>query len=517
MPRLKPSEIPGFVAEYESPFPAAEMTDGVTGSAWRDIADVTAPARVWRCTHRLTALSVGRLATIHGVPKFELKAIQTLGELGQLPLGNDFVKLAKAGGSLVGDLLKYSEAVDKVASAIPVLGTYARLIVGFVTFLKNAFSRAAQARLSVPKTASDALGYNRQIDQDVANYCAEQLAEKDWTRIFLPARKPGDSFSLHRTSFIGDGTPDGYSIVPTGGVKHAHGLGFVPGVAGRFVQWQYPIKVFGSNRPASPWDSLISIADLEPSVTQLTVGAWQMVLKNGPNMFRIAPYQIKSAWRDFFGAMHDWSRWLKKTDQDRGAEMADAIATWVGKEYPGATTGYRVRNPWTKYKKKALDSGEVPSVNADALVDFIVDRQHGDSLDAALATITVAYVGPQFALIRENDTVREKWDARRRQLLGHRAKWDVELDLVPDQEFRSALNDARRGPKPADLKSVPKGFGGVPRFADPGKPPPPASAIEPSMPNSAGGGSGKPSPKGKGGGGAAVALAAAAAAFFVLR
>lgn len=516
MPRLKANEI-GLPDEYKSPFPPAEMSNGVAGSAWRDIAEATAPARAWRATHRLSFLAIGRLATMHGVPKPQVKAVKTISDLGQLPLGNDFVKLAKVGSSLVGDLLDYSKAIDAVASAVPVLGTYARLIVGFVTFLKNAFSRAAQAKLNVPKNAKDALAYDQPTDEAVANYCADWLAAKDWTRIFLPARKPGDSFKLVRTSFIGDGTPDGYSIVPAGGVKQQeYGLGFVPGVAGRFVQWQYPIKVFGSNRPASPWESLISIADLEPSVTQLTVLAWQMVLKNSPNMFRIAPYTIKVAWRDFFGTMGDWARWLKKTDQTQGAAMADAIATWVGKEYPGAPS-YRVRNPWTKYKKKALESGEVQTADADALVDFIVDRQHGDSLDAALATITCAYVGPQFALIKENDTVRELWEARRKQLLGHRARWSVELDLVPDDEYRAALSESRKGGKPADLQPVPKGYGGVLRFADPKKKPPPASALEPSMPNNAGGGSGTAPGKGKDGGGAAVAVAAAAAAFFMLR
>jgi hypothetical protein len=257
MARLKPSEIPGYVGEYESPFPAAEMSNGVAGSAWTDIAEATAPIRAWRSAHRISALSIGRVAVKHGIPDWQVPTIKRLGDLAEMSSAADFVKLAKAGGKLVGDLLEYSEALSTVASAVPVLGTYARLVVGFVSFLRQAFSRGKASKLSVAKTARDSLGYNRQIDQDVCNFAAEKLAEDDWTQLFLPSWKPGDGFTLTRTSFTGDGTPDGRTILPSSGAKSSEGLGFCPGVAGRLVQWQYPVKVFNSNRPASPWESLI--------------------------------------------------------------------------------------------------------------------------------------------------------------------------------------------------------------------------------------------------------------------
>lgn len=516
MPRLKPSEIPGYVGSYESPFPAAEMTDGVPGSAWTDIAAVTAPVRAWRASHRISGLAIGRVATRHGLPDFQVPALKRLGDLAEVASPSDFVALAKSGARLFGDLLDYSKALTTVASAVPVVGTYARLIVGFVGFLRQAFGRGAASKATVKKTARDALGYNRQIDEDVCNFAAEKLGADDWTRIFLPSWKPGDGFALQRTSFVGDGTPDGYTILPSSGAKSDEGLGFTPGVAGRMVQWQYPIKLFRSNRQAGPWESLISIADLEPSVTQLTVAAWQMVLRNSPDMFRIRPYKIVTRWADFFDTLADWSRWLRDRGDTQGATMAEAVATWVGKEYPGGP--YRVRNPWTKYTKGALESGKVQTVSAGDLVRFIVHRQHSEALDAALATLTCAYVGPHFPLIEENEGVRDQWFARRKQLLQHRARFDVELDMVPDQDYRAALTEARKGGKPSGGKPIPKGLGGVPRFADPKQPPPPASAIEPSMPNSAGGGSGHTPKSGDGGaGGAALAVGAALAAFFALR
>lgn len=514
--KLKPSEIPGFVDEYESPFPAAEMTAGVPGSSWTNIAEVTAPARAWRAANRISMLSIGRLATKHGVMKWQVPDVRRVGDLGQLALGTEFVDLAKKGAKLVGDLLDYSDALQTVASAVPVVGPYARIIVGFISFLKNAFSRGAAAKLDVRKTARDALGYNRQIDLDITNAAAEYLADDNWTRIFLPSWKPGDGFKLERTSFVGDGTPDGYSILPASGVQWEEGLGFCPGVAGRLVQWQYPLKVFNSNRPASPWESLISIADLEPSVTQLTVLAWQMVLKNSPSMFRINAYKIRERWESFFGELEDWSRWLRDKGDTQASQMAEAVSTWIGREYePGGP--YRVRNPWTKYGPKALEDTFV-TPNAGKMVRFIMDRQYFPSLSPALATITCAYVGPGFAALGDDSNMlRDEWEGRRKQLLTHAARFDVELDMIPDADYRAAMRDATRK-RPDNLPDVKKGMGGVPRFADPDKPPPSGETLEPTMPNSAGGGSGGGLQEGKGGdgdgggggggGGAVVALAA---------
>lgn len=481
--RLKPSQIPGFVSEYESPYAPAELTEGVAGGAWLDIADATKDARAWRAASRLSILSVGRVATIHGVLKSQVPSVKKLGDLGQLSLGSDFVELGKAGARLLGDLLDYSEALDAVASRVPVLGAYARLAVNFVNFLRLAIGRGKKEEIP-PKTARNALGYNREIDTEVVNYCADRFDHDNWTRIFCPAAKPGDSFTLTRTSFIGDGTPDGYTILPAGGVHQDEGLGFCPGVAGRLVQWQYPLKVFNSNRPAGPWESLISISNLEPSASQLTVLAWQMVLKNSPNMFRVNAFEVARRWRDYFESMEVWAKWLRSKGETQAADMANAIATWYGPEYPGGPL--RVREPWTKFKRNKVPADVAAGGKVRRLVDYIVTKQLIGSYLPALSTITCAYVAPKSAAFAEMPWLKDAWRELRKRLLEHPNRFDVELDMIPDHDYRSAMERAQRDrpvrTTPDAGGRVTVGFGGVPGIDVPDEPPPTDDDVEPSVP-----------------------------------
>lgn len=520
--KLRPSQIPGFDGDegYTSPYAPAEMSDGVAGGAWRDIANATSDARAWKAAHRLSLVAVGTVATEHGVLKVQVPAVKALGDLGQLALGSDFIELGKAAGRLAGDLLNYSEALDMVASRVPVLGVYARLALTFVNFVKQAFSRAEREKASVtktPKTAREALGYNREIDTEVVNFCRQRLAFDEWTRIFCPAARPGDSFKLERTSFIGDGTPDGKTIVPAGGVVHEEGLGFCPGVAGRFVQWQYPLRVFNSNRPAGPWEgSLISIASLEPSVSQMTVLAWQMVLKNSPNMFRANAFEVARRWRDYFEALEDWSKWLKGKGETQASEMANAIATWYGPEYQGGPL--RVREPWTKYKRNRVPADVAAGGKVRRLVDYIVTKQLIGSYLPALSTVTCAYVGPNAPAFKEMSWLKDAWRELRKRLLEHPARFDVELDMIPDRDYRSEMERAQRN-RPVrtspdeSRRMTPVGFDGVPGIEEPEEPPPTDEEIEPSVP---GGGLGRGDDEDSGGGGGAmVAVAAAAALAYV--
>lgn len=502
--KLKPSQIPGFVEDYESPFPAAEMSNGVAGGAWADMAKVTAPARSWKCASRLTRAALGRVATTHGVFDRQVKAVKQIGDIGRLALGSDFVALAE-GAKLVGELLDFSEAVDLVGSRVPVVGAYARLIVGFIKFLKNAFTRGGETDQTVKKTARDALGYNKEIDVDITNAAAESFADHNWTRIFLPSWKPGDSFTTTPTSYVGDGTPDGMTILPKSGALWEYGLGFVPGVAGRMVQWQYPLKVFGSDRPSSPWDSLLSIANLEPSVTQLTVLAWQMVLKNGPNMFRVDHLKVRERWGDYFAAVGDYGRWLEEKGRDHEGEMCRGVATWVGRQYVGGPL--LVREPFiSRFAKK--DGSREPRKLPDwlqkdrgSLIRYIIESQLQKSHKPALGTLTCAYVGPGFAAIKADTFLREYWQDMRKLLLSHPARYHVELDMIPDRDYRVAMGDATRLPEPKFTATPPKdGFGGEPEVdPDAGKPPPDRD-VEPSLPGEPTGGEG-------GGGGILAALA----------
>ncbi len=500
----KPRALAGYVAEYDSPFPPAEMSDGVVGGAWADLARVTSGARAWKAASRLSRMSVQRVAVTHGVLKSEMKALKRVGTLGQLPLGGDFLELAELGGELVGELLKFSDALTMVASRVPVLGAYAQLIVTFVTFVARAFRQGEAEEIT---TGRKALGYNRDIDEEVTNDAVNVLGSRDWTELFTPAWRPGDSFKLVPTSFVGDGVADGQTLLPQAGALRSEGVGFVPGVGGRLVQWQWPLKVFGSNRPSSPWESIVSIADLEPSVSQLTVLAWQMVLRNSANMFRVDHRRLTSRWVDYFGQMLDFAKDLRKKGDKHGAEMVDGVATWIAREpVSSAPNKFRVRSPWRKYKPSNVPGSVTHS--AGSLIRHILRRQLEDSQRPALGTVTCAYVGPGFAAIKADDALRQYWQEMRALLLTHDARFSVDLEMVPDREYRQALWQRTKTAEPRFTTVPPKkGFGKAPDVdPDPPKPPKPKD-VEPTLP---GGG------KKDGGAGLLVAGVAAAVLYGLL-
>lgn len=507
--KVRPSDIPGFPDDFEfrSPFPPATMLDGVAGDPHFQLALESMPARSWESASKLTRAAAGRVAVKWGVFSSQLASLKKMGELGSLPLGDAFVGLAE-GRKLAGELLAFSDVIVDVVSRVPIVGPYARILVTFGKLLVQAFKRGQERKLTTTKNRP--LGYAKDDDEFVVDDALRWLQREDWTRVFCPAWDGKAAFSVEDVSFVGDGTPDGAFIMPEGGWLPfvEVGLGCVPGVAGRFVGWQYIKKMPGSNRPSGP-ESLMSVASFEPSATQLSILAWQMVLKNSPHLFRVHAYEVKSRWHDFFSELLEWAAWLEDEGQSQPASMARAIATWI---HRGEHTGGRweVRDPWKKFKvKKVADAtNNTVTENAGTLVNYIVDEQLARSQDAALGTLTCAYVEPRagsFAAFK-NPMLRDYCIEMRKLLLEKPEKaCRVELDMVPDAEYRRELERVRKNcPTRTTPESAPKrttpGWGDQ-EDVDPDPDPPPSDEdVEPSGPGL--GGSGDDS----GGGGAGLAI-----------
>lgn len=78
---------------------------------------------------------------------------------------------------------------------------------------------------------------------------------------------------------------------------------------------------------------------------------------------------------------------------------------------------------------------------------------------------TVAYVGPDFASIQADSALKQKWFEHRQLLLTNSARMNVELDMIPDEDYRNEMARAQRmgfpNIKAPDFEPKPESPGGV--------------------------------------------------------
>jgi hypothetical protein len=194
-----------------------------------------------------------------------------------------------------------------------------------------------------------------------------------------------------------------------------------------------------------------------------------MVRKNSASAFKIDQSAILSAWRDFFEALFDYTRW--RYDQgDRNdlqvswalqqlSSCADCAGWGPGKfqcdvfpdfDIPGFGTEYiaEISEHQGVLQKAIQNDGRLSDrgsmVSFQALVEFFIRDQLRAISENFVNTITVAYVDETFPTIANNTPIRRKWEENREKLLTHPAVHDVEPDLVLDSHYRSRVEQAQR-------------------------------------------------------------------------
>lgn len=149
-----------------------------------------------------------------------------------------------------------------------------------------------------------------------------------------------------------------------------------------------------------------------------------MVLKASPQMFNIDPDKIANGWESWYGHLSEFR------DQHTGQlkSMMDWAIKWKGK--------YRNLNP----KNVGPTTGD--------LVRYVIDRLYMPRAKNALRyTVTCAYVPPSAPALR-NSSLSNMHDDMRRRLLEHKAVDEVELDMVPDSDYREAVRIAQLRTQP---------------------------------------------------------------------
>lgn len=391
------------------------------------------------------------------------------------------------------------DAVFAAVGAVPIAGWMIDIIWGVVDTIWIFVTMYRETNKEPPGRAIE---YSKSTDEDITNRVLDFSSSNNWTDVFLPMRAP-DGFKsdtvIYETSNV-----EAYHVLPYGG-QDFNGLAVMPGFPKVFADFQIGKYSRPRARPLSgdpdPRDvgqgPAMNMGSLVPSTQQLGFSMWSMVRKNSPNAFKIDPDKINLAWNDWFYALIDYIKWLAKEQDppDHKAQRLNWLArfTTMGWYEDGnlsmwpesglkdneafanfffdrfGSTGYMF--PAFQYwfegefdidpeKRQNAPNSKIPGayfVSWLPAIKFFMHDYGRAVLDQFTKTLTIAYVGPDFPALK-NPAIKRNWEEYRKLLLSHSARNQVELDLIPDQEYRNAMAQAQSQPI-WDLTAAPSGPG----------------------------------------------------------
>ena len=126
---------------------------------------------------------------------------------------------------------------------------------------------------------------------------------------------------------------------------------------------------------------------------------------------------------------------------DEGQRFRQYAVRWWDATHPGG-------NPQTNVRFKGYDQHTVPAAYASnrsiaSLVKYIIEEKWRTRLRPTLQSIVCAYVPPGAPALAADVSLRNYHEDMRKLLLGHPARREVELDMIPDPEYRAAMAQAQ--------------------------------------------------------------------------
>jgi len=309
--------------------------------------------------------------------------------------------------------------------------------------------------------------------------------------------------SLFMPSVIGD---DIFSarVAGGGGINRAWaiqgdqvGMGCVPGAGRVWQAWYYDTDTPAErNEGGGPKEATGAMPqgydasyrrawdDYHPGVRTAAALWWDACQVPGPAAWSVDTQAITQGWRDWASVLERHAAAGDRMTNRRAASVLFPL--WAS--YRSTAECY--------YRPHPHKNG-----SACGVVGFVSRTMdlHRERLRKLAGTLSVAYV-PEDAPALRDAGVRAVFEARRKQLLGHRAVRQVDAAAVPDAGYRTAVHQAQATMRPLT--------------AAPGTPPAPAPAAKPatlpSLPGTPPGGVPPPTlPPGPSGGGVGLLLLAA--------
>lgn len=383
---------------------------------------------------RASQIALGGLASNVGMPTVNLMAEVTK------VLGMNVEKvavdvMAKTAGTLLDAFSKANEnneVIDKsveagagmavnMAAAVPMVGWVVKIawnigkaIAGIVQILKA--QGKAQAEALYPPSKFDPAA-----DRDVLNLFVLDAvrSSRDWNRIFSP---PGYGKHASWQGPIGlqdlscDGEPCGVRFM----AMEPENLGFVPGTG-----WLHQsIEAFDTGKVIDPGYELL------PSARQQCGWLWKMLSRqSGTEAFTISADQLSQRWWRY---LFDMKTAILETDR-----VSDRIKLEILEKFNTSSTG-PIFGWGSTLEMGSVDHESGRYAPCEEL-DTLRKRQI-----ALLDTLACAYVDETYAALQDQG-VKSLWHERRKQLLEHPARCQVDLAAVPDEEYRLELVERRKG------------------------------------------------------------------------
>jgi hypothetical protein len=273
--------------------------------------------------------------------------------------------------------------------------------------------------------------FSRGRDDDLANDLLKVLATDDWTSVWLPSTAPWSKLAL---DYSGNDRIDGWYFgagitgqLATNTPMPAGVWAAIPGMA------QLGGVFYGQSADGEPH----SISDILPSVNMLAGMAWM----------RLQVETGQCANVDFEVVRKAWSLW-----QSQGVAWLETSSMKGSGDIAMARVMAR--------RALGLDQSDLYPGNNKPIATKVsneLDRMR-EQLHRLLGTLACAYVPPSAPALR-NPMLKLRYAAMRVALLKHKARFRVELALVPDAVYRELLFQSRLGLKAPGLDGFAGGSG----------------------------------------------------------
>jgi hypothetical protein len=253
---------------------------------------------------------------------------------------------------------------------------------------------------------------------------------RDWTKIYMP-QYPGGPQSVFKLEGGYKGLMGGVGNLPA-----TNGLGYIPSSLG---------KIHVAIEFAKGGAHIRDTGSFFPAAAQQAYWLWESVMmRNAPQLYTVTIPEIRDAWR---GYLLRFRAFIADTD---GISESQKEALFV---YLNQVFGYK-GNMLFGSSKIAESIGRV-----------------GQRQKHFLDSLTVAYVDESFAAIARDSLLHQKWEANRALLLKHPDRFSIDLQDVPDFQYRDKLKASGVG------KLLPPKLTLKEKFAPPDKAPPPIPSV----------------------------------------
>lgn len=384
---------------------------------------------IWQVgTQRLTG-AVGSQIGFIAIDTFR-GVVEAMGvdvyELGSKVL-NDLISVAESvevGMGIALDAMQSIPVVGFVVKLIRTIGEITVRVVHIVRENRRKYSREAK----IEQSEFDPFVDTGAVDRLIANV----YHTRDWTLAFMPPASGVLATSYTQPFWTPAIEGGGRAFVGTDAIEGAYG--YVPNT----TYLHQAVEMLGKQH------TFFDPGVFLPSVRNQLIGMWSMLGRNEPTLYTVNATKIADVWQNY---LFELRRAIEENRQiPNGAKRQTIDGLREGRQPGSSDMEYRFG--WDSYGTDRPDYGldrvgrykGWPNIRLGAKpltgADVLARRQY-----AYLDTLTCAYVDESFAAIKETQMLRIRWEDRRRQLLEHDARYLVDLDMVPDAEYRKELEN----------------------------------------------------------------------------